>query len=74
MRINVQKNAKREYIKILLMSLSLRMIKKQACESYENAFTCLFFLLYDVLFFFRLKAFLMAEKRWMSLYIIMNPS
>lgn len=54
--------------------LSLRMIKKQACESYENAFTCLSFLLYDVLFFFRLKAFLMAEKRWMSLYIIMNPS
>ena len=54
--------------------VSLRMIKKQACESYENAFTCLFFLLYDVLFFFRLKAFLMAEKRWMSLYIIMNPS
>ena len=54
--------------------VSLRMIKKQACESYENAFTCLFFLLYDVLFFFRLKAFLMAEKRWMSLYIIMKPS
>lgn len=25
--------------------VSLRMIKKQACESYENAFTCLFFTL-----------------------------
>lgn len=48
--------------------------KEQACESYENAFTCLSFLLYDVLFFFRLKAFLIAEKRWMSLYIIMKPS
>lgn len=48
--------------------------KKTGMRKLRERFYMPVFLLYNVLFFFRLKAFLMAEKRWMSLYIIMKPS